>query len=102
MHCDKLARASDKAVAFETALVSLNIVPEKRRRCMERRETALFVCGFGFPPAGEYQCTGHHMDGWMACMLDSWFDSDRHKNGTVSEELPHLLSDFRDTCVRQS
>ena len=69
---------------------------------MERRETALFVCGFGFPPAGEYQCTGHHMDGGMACMLDSWFDSNRHKNGTVSEELPHLLSDFRDTCVRQS
>ena len=100
MHCDKLARASDKAVAFETALVSLN--REEETVHGKTRNSLVCVCGFGFPPAGEYQCTGHHMDGGMACMLDSWFDSNRHKNGTVSEELPHLLGDLRDTCVRQS
>ena len=69
----RLARPSGKAVPFQTALVSLMAANvRRRRRCMERQETALFVPPPpSLLPAGQCHCTVYHLDGWMALLSAS-------------------------------
>ena len=66
MHCDKLARASDKAVAFETALVSLNR-EEETVHGKTRNSLVLFVGSASRLLASINALATIWTDGWPAC-----------------------------------
>ena len=66
MHCDKLARASDKAVAFETALVSLNR-EEETVHGKTRNSLVLFVGSASRLLASINALGTIWTEGWPAC-----------------------------------